>query len=253
VKVTASGCNLLIKDIDPLFNYSQPNDFYVLHLRNPYHRAVCIKLLRLVANHQTYVFLRFAYAPENKIPNGAKSKFDSSSSQQQKASPPTAGKLKKAADGLLSQFKDRDDYYIPPTAHEVKLLREYSAEKEERLDEFQLETLANLRVIQAAATDINLAREMFRKFDADGSGALDRYELRELLQKVGLHLENEVFEQAMDMCDIDGSGELDVSPPPSPSSPSRSSLLLRKMSSSISFALKKMKQLLASKTSRSSL
>lgn len=200
----------MIKDIDPLFNYSQPNDFYVLYLRNPYHRSVCMKLLRLVANHHTYVFLRFAYVPENKLVNGAKSRIDLASSQQQKSTP-SASKLK-GGDGLLSQYKDRDDYYIPPTAQEIKLLREYSAEKEERLDEFQLETLANLRVIQAAATDINLAREMFRKFDTDGSGALDRLELRELLHKVGLHLENEVFEQAMDMCDIDGSGELDVSP-----------------------------------------
>lgn len=52
---------------------------------------------------------------------------------------------------------------------------------------------------------------MFRKFDSDNSGSLDRLELKDLLQQVGLHLENEVFEQAMDMCDIDGSGELDVS------------------------------------------
>jgi hypothetical protein len=232
-----------------------------------------MKLLRLVANHQTYVFLRFAYLPENKI---------SSSAQQKGSAGGAGGKGKKAAaDGLLSQFKDRDDYYIPPTAHEVKLLREYSAEKEERLDEFQLETLANLRVIQAAATDINLARDMFRKFDVDGSGALDRLELRELLQKVGLHLENEVFEQAMDMCDIDGSGELDVRlslslslisrfliPCPlylrtdfpyvipslaSPLFASVPSLSLRKMSSLTLFVHKKMKLQHELKTSQSSL
>lgn len=209
VKVTASGCNLLIKDVDPLFNYSQPNNFYVLNLSNPYHRAVCIKLLRMVANQQTYVFLRFAYLQDSKVIGAGKSglsKSDTSNSQ-----PKTIQAKSKKTDGLLGQYKDRDDYYIPPGAHEIKLIREYSAEKEDRLDNFQLDTLQNLRVIQAAATDINLAREMFRKFDSDGSGALDRYELKELLQKVGLHLENEVFEQAMDMCDIDGSGELDVS------------------------------------------
>lgn len=208
MKVTASGCNLLIKDVDPLFNYSQPNNFYVLNLSNPYHRAVCIKLLRLVANQQTYVFLRFAYSPETKLATGKSlaSKSDTASSQ-----PKTPSTKVKKTESLLGQYKDRDDYYIPASAHEVKLIREYSAEKEDRLDHFQLETLQNLRAIQAAATDITLAREMFRKFDSDGSGTLDRLELKELLQKVGLHLENEVFEQAMDMCDIDGSGELDVS------------------------------------------
>jgi hypothetical protein len=201
VKVTAAGCNLLIKDQDSMFNQSQPNDFYILQLNNPYHRAICIKLLRLVANHQTYVFLRFAYSSENK---GIGSKGNSISM----AKALSGNKPKK--DGLLGQYKDKDDYFIPSSAHEITLVREFSAEKEERLDQFQVETLKNLRVIQEATTNIQVARQMFRDSDSDGSGTLDRIELKDLLQRVGLHLENEVFEQAMDMCDIDGSGELDV-------------------------------------------
>lgn len=213
--MTAAGCNLLIKDQDCLFNQSQPNEFYVLQLNNPYHRAICIKLLRLVANHQTYVFLRFAYSPESKS-SGTKG---NSLAKDKTGAMGNTGTTKPKKEGLLGQYKDKDDYFIPSSAHEITLTREFSAEKEERLDQFQLETLKNLRVIQEATTNIQVAREMFRESDSDGSGTLDRMELKDLLQRVGLHLENEIFEQAMDMCDIDGSGELDVSTSIFPFSP----------------------------------
>ena len=61
MKVTASRCNLLIKDVDSKFDLSSPDGFYTLQMENAYDRAVCIKLLRLIANHGTFVFKRFAH------------------------------------------------------------------------------------------------------------------------------------------------------------------------------------------------
>jgi hypothetical protein len=202
VKLSASRCNLLIKDQGSLFTMSHPDGFYVLHMNRPYERAICIKLLRLIATNQTYVFHRFALDPKS-VPDSATASHDK-----------RAGSKKSGAStekSVLSQYSDKSDFHIPSTAREIHLEVQLSKEKVDHLDEEQRSILRKLHAVQAAANNIELSRQMFRKYDADGSGTLDRNELRRLLDEVGLHLEAESFEQSMDVCDVDGSGELDVS------------------------------------------
>jgi hypothetical protein len=195
VKVSASRCNLLIKDSGSKYDPTNVDGFYTLRMDNAYERAVCIKLLRLVANHGTFVFRKFAHDPRPNV-----------------APPLSAHPVKK----LLSSFKrmkglESTPFVIPAGCREINLVQDFSKEKEDCLDEFQLEQLASLKFVQTAATDMHVARSLFESYDTDGSGSLDRAELKELLVKVGLPLDDDVFEQAMDMCDIDGSGALDVS------------------------------------------
>jgi hypothetical protein len=203
VKVTATGCNVLIKDIDSKFDMTSPDGMYELDMTSPYERAISYKLLRLIASHETYVFHRFAYLPESFQPIfPTESVFVS------------GGIFKKNRDKSGNPFRSQRTP-IPLNALEVKLEKVSSNEKAETLDEQQIELLRNLREVEAAANNLEIAQRLFAEYDTDGSGSLDRMELHSLLTHVGLKMDLAVFEQAVDMFDIDGSGTLEVSPPPS--------------------------------------
>jgi len=192
VKVSASRCNLMIKDSGSKFDpSSSPVGFYELALNRPYERAVCIKLLRLIADSSCYMVGACAYDPRPADTSG-----------RPKATP---------ARGIATDSSASVDpaVAIPSTAHRMRLVRVMSKEKESRLDEYERITLHRLHDVLNAATDVKLAQEMFRTYDVDGSGCLDRIEVRDLLSKVGLRLEEDAFLQAMDLCDVDSSGELD--------------------------------------------
>jgi hypothetical protein len=103
------------------------------------------------------------------------------------------------------------DTAIPINALEVRLEKVYSNEKAETLDEQQIELLKSLRQVEAAANNLEIAQKLFAEYDTDGSGSLDRVELHSLLSHVGLKMDLAVFDQAVDMFDIDGSGTLEVS------------------------------------------
>ena len=75
-------------------------------------------------------------------------------------------------------------FTIPAGCTEIHLERRFSTEKEDCLDEFQLELLRNLRHVESAASSMAAARALFAESDQDESGALDRAELKELLRKV---------------------------------------------------------------------
>lgn len=188
VKVSAAHCNMLIRDVGSKFDASgSPVGFYELALDRPYERAICIKLLRLVASNSSYSFLRCAYDPR---PAGPAPPPASSSARTAIASKPVS---------------------IPAVASELELKAVLSFNREDYLDDDERASLKNLQDIERAAIDIEFASELFRKYDVDGSGALDRHEIKKLLHEVGLALEGEVFDHAMDLCDVDNSGELDVS------------------------------------------
>jgi hypothetical protein len=188
--VSASRCNMLIRDVDSKFDgKGSPVGYYELALDKPYERAICIKLLHLVASNSYYSFVRCAYDSK---PSPASASQSGSSGR---AGAPVATK----------------PISIPSSASELHLKAILSDTRMEYLDSFELEQLKKLQDIERAAIDIDFAQQVFRGYDKDNSGALDRNEIKELLSEVGLVLEGEAFDQAMDICDVDKSGELDVS------------------------------------------
>jgi Ca2+-binding EF-hand superfamily protein len=198
VKVSANGCNILIKDQESKFDLTSPDGVYELTMENPYDRAIAYKLLRLIASHETYVFHRFAYLPDSFEPlfhTAPRTTFGGAFRNKGKGSNP---------------FQNVDTA-IPINALEVRLEKVYSNEKAETLDEQQIELLKSLRQVEAAANNLEIAQKLFAEYDTDGSGSLDRVELHSLLSHVGLKMDLAVFDQAVDMFDIDGSGTLEVS------------------------------------------
>ena len=53
-------------------------------------------------------------------------------------------------------------------------------------------------------------RETFNKFDADGSGQIDRQEFSRAMHKLGLRLEDQQLTALFKECDVDGSGFIDL-------------------------------------------
>ena len=52
-------------------------------------------------------------------------------------------------------------------------------------------------------------KNLFNMVDSDGSGVIDRYEMRELLSKLGKTLSDDVINEGFNNIDIDSSGHID--------------------------------------------
>lgn len=92
----------------------------------------------------------------------------------------------------------------------IELVQSFSTEKAEYLDADQKLVIANLRRVEAAASDVEAAMRLFLEYDTDGSGSLDPDELQQLLCDIGLDLDREVIVDAISMYDIDGVGTMDI-------------------------------------------
>ena len=191
VKVSAARCNLLIRDVDSKYDPSgSPVGFYELALDRPYERAICIKLLRQVANNSSYEFLRCAYDPKPAPPASCTpTSLSSRSGESPAASRPIN---------------------IPATATDLHL-KSVLTTREDFLEEEEKIHLKKLLEVERAAVDIKFANALFRQYDTNRSGALDREEVRDLLKQLGMTMEEETFDHVMDFCDIDNSGEIEVS------------------------------------------
>jgi hypothetical protein len=139
-------CNLSISQSHPdYFSFDIANiaGSYQLQMENPYQRAVCLKLLTLVAENITLKFGYFHHDP----------------------SLSSAGLPASVSAGMTA---------IPLRQCVLKI-------PFERLSEHDQTVYRNLEVIIRAAEDSSLAKELFQKFDSDGSGALDLDELQLLV------------------------------------------------------------------------
>lgn len=63
VKISASKCNVSLKDSGCYFDFENLLHEYNLDLSNHFERAIALLLLHLVSAHHTYVFSRFDYVP----------------------------------------------------------------------------------------------------------------------------------------------------------------------------------------------
>ena len=189
VKISAAKCNLTLKySKDSIIDLEAPSDEYTLHLDDPFQRAVCFKLLSLVAYHPTYVFKRIVYTPPSK--QNSPKKSDSKKTAVA------------SARGRGSQAKNRK-----MTISLVQGVRQNTSVQHEP---DKLETIAKLREVRAAAKDKNRIEYLFKKFDVDESGSIDADELKALLADIGLNIEIGALEEAMEKFDIDGMGELQL-------------------------------------------
>lgn len=62
---------------------------------------------------------------------------------------------------------------------------------------------------QILSSDVDRAKNIFRQFDEDGSGSLDRQELRQVLKMLGLNNSKAIIDQLLETYDIDGGGVIE--------------------------------------------
>jgi len=60
-KISASGCNTLIRDSKSWFDVSSPLGEYTLKLSDPYERSIALSLLQIVAAHSHYIFAKVVF------------------------------------------------------------------------------------------------------------------------------------------------------------------------------------------------
>lgn len=188
VKVSAARCNISIKyEKDDMVNMENPSNIYDLKLDDPYERAICLKLLSLVASHPTYEFNKVLYSPPPKVSKVTEAKAAARNSSTFTATPKAAAKK-------------------TPVVLLQSTLRDATVQD----DSDKLELLAALKAIQKATSDPLKIEQLFKQYDEDESGSLDVDELKSLLDSIGLHIELSALEEAFDTHDIDGGGELEL-------------------------------------------
>lgn len=92
----------------------------------------------------------------------------------------------------------------------LKLIQGVAKDREVSFDEDQKKNLAGLRLVVQAASNTQLANELFFEADADHSGRLDKDELQEVLGKIGFVIEEDRLNDIMAVFDVDGAGTIDL-------------------------------------------
>ena len=68
-------------------------------------------------------------------------------------------------------------------------------------------------IFSGSAEDREKAFELFTETDLDGSGELDAEELEVLMNKIGIHMDKELIEEAINAVDLDGGGTMGLNVP----------------------------------------
>jgi len=69
--------------------------------------------------------------------------------------------------------------------------------------------LKRSKTIAEVSSDINTARNLFRKFDIDDSGFLDKQEIAAILKELGMESSRETVDQLLKLYDVDGTGTVE--------------------------------------------
>jgi hypothetical protein len=202
IKISAQKCNLSRKDPkDGMYSHENPARSYILELEDPFQRAICLRMLRLVATNNNYRFKSFGYLKPNKAGKASQSLYAS------------AKKLPKGTRPLPKKKTGRggtqgDTVSRPENVKEIKLVLSKSRDKLDNMDEPTSKLLHNLYKLEKAAGNVELAMQLFSEYDDDGNGSLDVDEIFKLIQNIGITFDRPTLVKAIDLFDVDGAGTL---------------------------------------------
>lgn len=211
--ISAKGCNLSQRDPkDDIFSHDHPAGSYELKLEQPFQRAICLRILRLVATNNNYKFKLLGYQKPMKA--GAAAAASTSQQPPARKPPQTKGANPPAGKGKKGQKKKgaatKVETNVPPAnVKQLKLVLSTSTDKLDHLDEAQTTLLHNLYKVEKAAGNVLLAVQLFNEYDDDGNGSLDVDELQRLMTNIGLELDRGTLTRAMQLFDVDGAGTLE--------------------------------------------
>ena len=117
---------------------------------------------------------------------------------------------------LMQLIATHSTYIFTNCFHEVngksnplKLVSSVATDRERFFDDEQKETIKKLRLLKDAASNQEMGKLMFLEADADGSGKLDKGELKDVLENIGLDIDEEQLQDIFAVFDIDGEGAID--------------------------------------------
>ena len=186
IKITASGCNLTIKDSKCWFDIRHPCRSYTMYLENPFDRAVAFLVLRIVATHPTYIFKSFEYQP----PGGRSEPVELIQAISTEKSAYLEGVKREAVNGLLSVIAAADD-----REKAFDLFNETDTDGSGELDADELKALMEKIGIQM---DSELIEEAINAVDVDGGGTMGINEfflLLKSLKKDATHRLNDLTQE----------------------------------------------------------
>lgn len=147
VKVSATKCNISLKDPKCPYDFQNLLQQYDLSMEDPFERAVLMILLHMIASHHTYHFSQFEHHLPTRGGKGGKGGSNSAGGSR--------GRNNQASVGRVRLFN---------------VVQSFNDDKVKHFDEGQMRMWENLKRIQAAASDFTQAITLFSEIDKDGSG-----------------------------------------------------------------------------------
>eukprot|EP01038_Epipyxis_sp_PR26KG_P004053 gene4053-5796_t len=198
VTVDIKGCSLRIKDPSCWFDVNNLEKEYNLDLSSSYERSVCIEILRHIAYKNNECKLIECHlssssdSPSSQFVAMNLAVYVSENSDNNNNNTHN-GKLGSKTKSLLFNKKSFDSF---------------DSEGDTRTNEITSYQMYEI------ASDLDVARiqfqkhaiKLFKKFDVDDNGSLDKEEIALLLTKLGLESSSEIVQELMNMYDVDGSG-----------------------------------------------
>lgn len=172
VKISTSDCNITIRDSLCWFDFANPLREYDLNMEDGFERAVALVLLYVVAGHQSYIFDSVSHDP---------------TTEAQRKAGRSGGKVKP-----------------------IELVPFMSDCRKHSFNALQRTVYNNLLKLQEAASDIKMAIELFNEIDEDGSGELDKSEMKVLLERMGFDHDEKRINEIYFVYDVDQGGLMEV-------------------------------------------
>lgn len=160
IDVDITGCAVKTHDKSCWFDSNKLKNDYKFDLSLPYDRAVCIDLLRIIAEFDHIKLVKYKYSS---VVNGSQD---------------------------ITLYN-----HSRPRIHRKNGLSSNEENISHKLDQ-----------IYEISSDVEKAKSLFRDFDVDGSGSLDRDELESLISALGIDNAHQMVKELLSIYDADNSG-----------------------------------------------
>ena len=95
-------------------------------------------------------------------------------------------------------------------SNKLRLVQAISRDRELFFDDEQKSIVSGLRLLQEAASNVELGTKLFYEADEDNSGRLDKDELKNVLDKIGFIVDDDKLNDLLAVFDVDGTGTIDL-------------------------------------------
>ena len=195
ISVDIKGCSLIGTDPSCWYDSSNLLNEYIFNLDKPYDRSACIELLRYISSHDNCTVSSLQYTSsstdqstrmiELSLFDPAKERNDMANDSSGNSNNSSGSSSNSSSSSSSSSSNDGDGNEL------------IGGTPEER------------RVAEARRAFKATSSKLFKQYDFDGSGELDRDELILILEQLGVDNPSNVVASLLRMYDLDGSGAIE--------------------------------------------